>query len=201
MFARPPRHRWSGRRIAEMAAVLATVALVSWIVFGDSSLGSRRYPIPFLAVPILLWPAFRLGARETMVATIVMCAIAIAGTLRGFGPFVSGSPNESLIFLQAFVGVGAVPCSLSRWKSRSAKASKRPCATLNAGLEERVLLRRKNSAACTIGSRSTAGRARRQLGVGHPGEHDLVVGRAVPHVPRPGCHSDLRELSRAAASG
>jgi len=141
MYARPPRHRWSGRRIAEMAAVLATVALVSWIVFGDSSLGSRRYPIPFLAVPILLWPAFRLGARETIVATIVMCGIAIAGTLRGFGPFVSGSPNESLIFLQAFVGVGAVAMLAVSVEVEVREGVEAAVRTLNAGLEERVLLR------------------------------------------------------------
>ncbi len=43
-----------------------------------------------------------------MTANFLLSAIAITGTLRGFGPFVGESQNESLLLLQAFLGVIAV---------------------------------------------------------------------------------------------
>jgi PAS domain S-box-containing protein len=108
MMSRPPRHRWTVQRATELAAVLVAVSLVSWLLFGNSFVGARQNPVPFLAVPVLLWPAFRLGARETVLATATMSAIAVAGTLSGFGAFVRTSPNESLLLLHAFIGVWAV---------------------------------------------------------------------------------------------
>ena len=36
---------------------------------------------------------------------MVLSALAISGTLRGFGPFARETPNESLLLLQAFLGV------------------------------------------------------------------------------------------------
>ena len=56
-------------------------------------------------MPVLLWPAFRLGQRESATAALLLTAIAITGTLRGFGPFARDSPNEALLLLQSFVAV------------------------------------------------------------------------------------------------
>jgi signal transduction histidine kinase/integral membrane sensor domain MASE1 len=141
MAARPPRHRWSPVRIAEMGAVLLTVALMAWFVFGDSVSGVRQYPIPFLVVPVLLWPAFRLGARETVVATLLMSAVAVAGTLSGYGPFVRTSPNESLLFLQAFVGTWAAAMLAVSAEVEDRAIIEARVRTLNESLEERVALR------------------------------------------------------------
>jgi PAS domain S-box-containing protein len=141
MFARPPRHRWSARRTGEMALVLLAVVLMSWLVFGDSVVGANQYPIPFLAVPVLLWPAFRLGARETMVATVVMSVVAIAGTLSGYGPFQRPSPNESLLFLQAFVAVWAVAMLAVSAEVEVREGIEAHVRALNESLEARVATR------------------------------------------------------------
>ena len=71
--------------------------------FRDQELpvGISLYPVPHLG-------RFRYGQREAAVATLVLAATAIWGTLHGFGPFARESRNESLLFLQSFLGVVAV---------------------------------------------------------------------------------------------
>jgi diguanylate cyclase (GGDEF)-like protein len=101
-----PRPRWSTRQALEAAGIALSVVLTGLLVYGELlPLGWRHYPLNFLCVPVLLWPAFRLGQRESATAALLLAAIAIRGTLRGFGPFARDSPNEALLLLQSFVAV------------------------------------------------------------------------------------------------
>jgi signal transduction histidine kinase len=70
--------------------------------------GSQRYPLEFLCLPLLVWTAFRFGQREAATATFLIAAIAVWGTLHGYGPFARDTPNESLLLLQAFMGTSAM---------------------------------------------------------------------------------------------
>ena len=138
MWARPSRKRWTVTRGAEFAAVLAAVVVVSWGVFGNSRFGSQRYPLPFLAVPVLLWPAFRLGGRETVVATVVMSAVAIVGTVNGYGPFANRPPELALLALDLFVGVWTVAMLAVSAEVEARESTDADLRTLNEHLEERV---------------------------------------------------------------
>jgi diguanylate cyclase (GGDEF)-like protein len=101
-----PRLRWSARRGLETAGVTVAIVLTALLVFGGVlPEGWRNYPLNFLCIPVLLWPAFRLGQRESATAALLFTSIAIAGTLRGVGPFARDSPNEALLLLQSFVTV------------------------------------------------------------------------------------------------
>jgi PAS domain S-box-containing protein len=96
-------------RMVELAALAAGTVVVGEIVFGGwLHPATPLYPIAFLCLPLLAWPALRFGPRETAAALFVVSAIAIQATLHGLGPFVRSSPNESLLLLQAFLGVTAV---------------------------------------------------------------------------------------------
>jgi signal transduction histidine kinase len=64
--------------------------------------------LTFLCVPVLVWAAFRFGARETTAAAALLSAMAITATVRGLGPFAAATPNESLLLLQTFLGVPTV---------------------------------------------------------------------------------------------
>lgn len=57
---------------------------------------------------MLIWAALRFGPRESATVIVVFAAMAIWGTLRGFGPFVRQIPNESLALLHAFMGVASI---------------------------------------------------------------------------------------------
>lgn len=138
LWAAPPQGSPRIRRPLEGAALAAVLLGVSFAVFGGSPIGRERYPLEFLIVPVLLWPAFRFGSRETATSAVVVAAVAIEATLRGFGPFVRSTPNESLLLLQGFVGVTttvmlAVSAEVAR--RRTVEADMR---ALNDELERRV---------------------------------------------------------------
>jgi diguanylate cyclase (GGDEF)-like protein/PAS domain S-box-containing protein len=68
----------------------------------------RNGPLEFLCVPILGWAAYRFGPREAATISAATAAIALAGTVLGFGPFVPGAPGGSLALVQGFVAISTV---------------------------------------------------------------------------------------------
>lgn len=107
---RQTRVHWSRRRVWEAVALLLALGLVGQLVFGGWFPGEvKNYELTYLCLPILVWAAFRFGPRETAFANLLLSQIAIWGTLRGYGPFArEGSPNESLLLLQAFMAASVV---------------------------------------------------------------------------------------------
>jgi PAS domain S-box-containing protein len=101
--------RWNWEQVRQRVPVLLCVALAGLILFsGILRQGRSNFPLAFVGIPLLLWPAFRFGPREAATATCVISAIAVWGTLRGAGPFVQATENESLLMLQTFMAVNAV---------------------------------------------------------------------------------------------
>jgi signal transduction histidine kinase len=110
IWANDPRPlSWDRGRAFELVMFASALALTVLLIFGGLPpfLG-KAYPTTFLAFPVLVWAAFRFGPRAAAVALIILSGAAIWGTLRGFGPFASGPPAESLLLLQAFMAVAAV---------------------------------------------------------------------------------------------
>jgi diguanylate cyclase (GGDEF)-like protein len=104
-----PEVRWNKGQTVEAVAVLVALLVVALAVFdGLGASAMRHYPLEFLCIPLLVWTALRFGQREAATAIVVLSAIALVATLRGFGPFGRDSRNESLLLLQAFLGVTAV---------------------------------------------------------------------------------------------
>jgi diguanylate cyclase (GGDEF)-like protein/PAS domain S-box-containing protein len=104
-----PLPKWRGRRSLEAALLLASLLGVGLLIFGGwLPAGLENSPLEFLCLPFVLWAAFRFTPREAATATALISGIAIWGALHGRGPFVRASPNESLLLLQAFVGVTGV---------------------------------------------------------------------------------------------
>jgi len=138
LWGEASRTRWTAAKAIEAAALVACLLIVSMLVFGAPSLAAGGYPLEFFIVPFLLWAAFRFGAFETAVSAAIVSVVAIDGTLRGRGPFAHLWPNESLLLLQAFVGVTttvmlAVAAEVSR--RRAAEAESR---SLNDALEKLI---------------------------------------------------------------
>jgi diguanylate cyclase (GGDEF)-like protein len=103
-----PRIRLGAAELFEVAALALALAFAAIFVFtGVSPLDATRTPAEFVVMPLLMWAAFRFGPREAVLAVILLSVIAIAGTVGGSGPFLVRTPNESLLLLQAFMGVAA----------------------------------------------------------------------------------------------
>jgi signal transduction histidine kinase/CheY-like chemotaxis protein len=86
--------------------LLGTSLLVlgRWNIFADGD----AYPLGFLTVPPLLWAAFRFRQRGATATTALLSIIAIWATIRGNGPFVLANQNDSLLVLQAFIGMNSL---------------------------------------------------------------------------------------------
>ena len=106
-WARPPVRRLPA--IVPEALLLAC-ALVAFalLVFGNlfpSAITAYRHP--YLLFPLLAWAALRFGQYGAAISVFLVSAIATAGTVMGFGPFAQTVLAESLLGLQAFMGVAA----------------------------------------------------------------------------------------------
>jgi signal transduction histidine kinase len=105
-WSREPQIRWDPRRSVEAALLFALVFVAGRVGFGGwLPAQGAHYPLAFVAIPFLVWAAFRFGPREAATAVLLVSGIAIWDTLRGVGPFVRETINESLLLLQFFVSV------------------------------------------------------------------------------------------------
>jgi len=101
--------QWRWQKGLEAAALGLLIVLVGQAAFSGVFFDeSQKYPLEFLCLPLLVWTAFRFGPREAATATFLIAAIAVWGTLHGYGPFARDTPNESLLLLQAFMGTSAM---------------------------------------------------------------------------------------------
>jgi len=108
---------WSANRRVQWPrgqALEALIFVLCLVVVGQAVFGGwlptdvHNHPLEFLCIPPLVWAAFRFGQREAATASVALSALALWGTLRGSGPFVRDTQNESLLLLQAFMATVAV---------------------------------------------------------------------------------------------
>jgi len=101
--------RYSRARLVELGVLLLAVAALAAVVWGGlAPVELRRYPLAFVAIPPLLWAAYRFGRREAASLLVVLAAMAVYGTLRGFGPFAPLPPRHTLLVLQSFMATMAL---------------------------------------------------------------------------------------------
>jgi signal transduction histidine kinase len=94
---------------AEVGVLLLLLALLSAVVFGGwMDISAKNYPIAFICGPIVIWTAFRFTQRETATGIFILSVISVWGTVRGFGPFVGQSENQSLLTVQSWTAVLAI---------------------------------------------------------------------------------------------
>jgi len=100
------KRRWNKKEAAEVGALLLLLVLLSGLVFGGwVEISARNYPIAFICGLVVIWTAFRFTQRETATGIFILSAIAVWGTLHGFGPFVRETENQSLLALQFWTAV------------------------------------------------------------------------------------------------
>ncbi len=141
LWATDPPPSFRMRRLLEAGLLVATVVGVgASLFFGEIPSGME-----YLAIPPLLWGAFRFGQRGAATLAFVMSALALAGTLQRFGPFAMSNPNTSLILLQLFIGaiamttlVLAAVVSERKEAEEALRGARDELATINEELERRV---------------------------------------------------------------
>lgn len=89
-------------RLKEIILVILIFLCVSWIAF------IKSYPLAYLSLPILIWTVFRYGSFFASLLVSIVSLIAILSTSQGYGLYIEGSPNKSLLLLQSFMAVFAL---------------------------------------------------------------------------------------------
>lgn len=102
------RSRLSPSRLVEAALLALGVIVASFIIFvapitpDDGPLGKA-----YVFFPLLMWAAIRFGQRGAVTATVVVSAIAVAGTVLWQDPSTRPTLHESLLAVQTFMGITA----------------------------------------------------------------------------------------------
>ncbi|MEX0700607.1 MAG: MASE1 domain-containing protein [Planctomycetales bacterium] len=150
-WATDPPFRWPRAKAIEGAVLALALVAASLAVFFRPFVADTSYPLVYVIFPIVMWGALRLGPTGSATATFVASAIAIWGTLRGAGPFAAGkiaagapfemTAHESLILLQAFMGVIAATGLVIAATTADRNRALDKLTDLNETLEDRVALR------------------------------------------------------------
>ncbi|GJL79254.1 MAG: hypothetical protein NPINA01_22430 [Nitrospinaceae bacterium] len=91
----------------ESVTLVFLLFIVSEMVFG-TWFGSGFHPLVFMLFPLLAWAALRFGHLGAVTAVFFVSIYSVLSTAQGSGPFVKNfSLNDSLLLLQAFLGVAA----------------------------------------------------------------------------------------------
>ena len=142
LWARPPRLDAVRARPLEAAAMLLAVAAATLLIFSPlTPIGRSHYPLSWLCVPVLLWPAFRFGPRECAALAVMCATAAIYFTVNRFGPFALLDPNGSLLMLQLFLAVVVVVTISTAAEVSERRRRQADLAMLNDELEARIARR------------------------------------------------------------
>lgn len=99
-----PIERWQGTRLVEAGLLLFLLSLMAATLYTNLFIQTNSGRLwGHIAIPLLLWAAFRFGTRGVSTAMASLSAIAIWGTIHGTGTFAGSPRNEGLLYLQAYV--------------------------------------------------------------------------------------------------
>ncbi|MET3131702.1 PAS domain S-box-containing protein [Oxalobacteraceae bacterium GrIS 1.11] len=112
-YRRPP---WSAPMALEVGASLLLLTLLMYLIFGQrfAADGELRW-VAYLIVPGIAWAAYRHGLRGASLVCFLAAGGAVWGSMRGLGPFASGTLNDSLVAIQSYIAlcsfIGLVLCA------------------------------------------------------------------------------------------
>lgn len=127
-------------RFGEVSAAFLLLALSTAVVFAAPAPaeGAAR-PLTFLPLPGLVWIAFRFRPSGVALGICLLSLIAIGATAAGAGPFGGERSGDSLLSLQAFIGLTTVMAlTLAAAVSRH-RTSARELRSLSAEMEQLAL--------------------------------------------------------------
>jgi PAS domain S-box-containing protein len=93
-----------GRYALEGAALLLAVCLTGLVLFSPLNPAAIAHsPNAFLAIPVVCWAALRFESRGSASVTLLLSAMGIWGTTKGYGAFADS--QDELILLPGFLAV------------------------------------------------------------------------------------------------
>lgn len=88
-------------RKGEGALLVLTILSIGLYAFRTNN----PYHVEYMLLPCLVWAGFRFFRRGATAVTLLISVIAVWGTVNGYGSFSTANRTDSLLALQAFLGV------------------------------------------------------------------------------------------------
>jgi len=98
---------WGPWRVPEVVALVGGVLAVSVSVFAEPYALVGHPAMAYALFPFMIWAALRFGPPVAALATALASALAVQGTVLGYGPYQAATVLESLILVQLFMAVVA----------------------------------------------------------------------------------------------
>lgn len=101
------RPRWTTRRMASFAGLIAVTGGFAWLVFTTAESEDLK---TWQVLPLLIVASVAFKVRGASAALVVISTIAVWGTSRGLGPFIqmASSTEQHVLLLQQFIGTIAL---------------------------------------------------------------------------------------------
>jgi signal transduction histidine kinase len=96
------------------------------------------HALPFLALPFLLWLAFRFELIVAIAGVLTVSLISIFITIKGGGPFVLANSYNSMLLLQIFIGVISISTIILSATVKERGEAQRKLVEFNENLESMV---------------------------------------------------------------
>src|SRR5687768_3515185 len=103
------RRRYNTGHVYELLALVTGLIVVSVLALRSDGPDHAGIPVRLVPLPFLLWAATRFGPGVTSAALIGVSGAAIAGVMRGSGPFAAIPPDDGVLALYLFLAFLAVP--------------------------------------------------------------------------------------------
>ena len=125
---------WAPGRRLEVAYFAALLLVVAAALASDDATHFAPFSLAFVALPFMIWGAFRFGQREVSTAIAVACAFAVWSVLERREMFASAPQNELLLMLLGFVSMvvttGLVLVAVVGERSRTTEELRTRCRSL-----------------------------------------------------------------------
>jgi len=96
---------WSAQRNIEAACFGLLLVATAVIISGEAASHFVPFSLTFIALPFIIWAAFRLGEREATSAIAVVCGVAVWYAVDRRELFASLPLNELLLMLLTFISM------------------------------------------------------------------------------------------------
>ena len=107
--AKPALPSWP--RTVELGLLLAGMTAATVLLARTDTAASAVLTL-YTPMPFLLWAAARFGPPGVSCAVLCTALLATFAALRGLSPFAGGNPAETIMSVQLFIGINAVPMML-----------------------------------------------------------------------------------------
>jgi signal transduction histidine kinase len=130
--------KFSSEKMMEIGIFLLSIIGIYFLLQVDYLRPTLIHALPFLALPFLLWLAFRFELIVAIAGVLSVSLISIYMTIQGGGSFVLANSYNSMLLVQIFIGVISISTIILSATVKERAEAQRKLEEFNENLESMV---------------------------------------------------------------